>query len=101
MIWLLLFVGVLLFAYWLFAPRRLQTLENTPAVVDEKFKAHHLIETTEDPREVRPLAAKAAERVSDIPVPGHGDSLTFDWPNDRQEPHGEGQRSQGGPPNQP
>lgn len=97
MLWILLFVGVLTFAYWLFAPRRLQTLENIPAVVDERFDAHDLVETVQEEEEVRPLAERAARKVSDIPVKGHGDSLTFDWPNDQGEGHAA--RSHEGPLN--
>lgn len=101
----LFWAGVLLVAtlaaliWFLVHPRRLQTLENTPAVVDEEFTAHPLIETTEDPREVAPLAMKANKTSSDKPVPGHGDSLTFDWPSDQQEPHAQGERPQEGPLN--
>ncbi len=87
MIWLLLLIGVGLMAWFLFAPRRLQTLENIPAVVDEKFRAHDITETTEDPREVDPIARAAAKKAGDRPAPGHGDSLTFDWPSDPKEPH--------------
>jgi len=51
MVWLLLFAGVLAFAWFLFAPRRLQTLENIPSVVDGELHAHNLIETVADERE--------------------------------------------------
>ncbi|HEY3364220.1 MAG TPA: hypothetical protein VGK74_04075 [Symbiobacteriaceae bacterium] len=53
MIWILLLVGVGALAAWLVWPRRLQTLENIPAVVDSKFQAHDIVETTEDPPEPR------------------------------------------------
>jgi hypothetical protein len=100
MLWILLFAGVLFFAWWLFAPRRLQTLENIPAVVDEEFNAHDLVESVAEEEEVRPMAERAAKKVSDIPAPGHGDSLTFDWPNDKMaEPHGAGERPTEGPLN--
>jgi hypothetical protein len=94
-IWLLLVVGVGLIAWFLFAPRRLQTLENTPAVVDENFRADGIVETTEDPREVAPIALEAAKKAGDRPAPGHGDSLTFDWPNDPQEAHNRGAKEEG------
>lgn len=79
-------LGVVGLAWFMLQPRRLQTLENVPAVVDEKFQAHGMIETTEDPREVTPMADKANHVVSDIPVEGHGDSLTKDWPSEAQGP---------------
>lgn len=82
-------------AWFLLQPRRLQTLENVPQVVDEKFRAHGIIETTEDPREVTPMADRANKIISDKPAPGHGDSLTFDWPNDTQEPHATNRETQG------
>lgn len=85
MIWIILLIGAALWAWFLFAPRRV--LENTPAVVDEEFEPHHIIETTEDPREVAPIAQKAAHAAGDRPVKGHGDSLTRDWPNEKREPH--------------
>lgn len=99
MLWILLFVGVLAFAWFLFTPRRLQTLENIPAIVDKKLKAHDLVETVEEEEEIRPAAMRAAERAGDIPPKGHGDSLTFDWPSDPQEPHAQGERPQSGPLN--
>lgn len=99
MLWVLLFAGVLGFAWFLFTPRRLQTLENIPAMVDEELHAHDLVETVEDEAEIRPAAQKAAKKAGDIPPPGHGDSLTFDWPTDPHEPHAEGERPQQGPLN--
>jgi hypothetical protein len=99
MIWVLLLLTAGLLVWFLLQPRRLQTLENIPAVVDEKFKAHGVIETTEDPREVEPIARAAADAAGDRPVPGHGDSLTGDWPSDPQEPHAQGQRPDEGPLN--
>lgn len=98
-LWLLLLAGVGLFAWWLLAPRRLQTLENIPAVVDRKFNAHDHVETTEDPREWDPIARKAAKVAGDTPVPGHGDSLTRGWPNDKTEPHNTQARKEEGPLN--
>ncbi len=65
MIWILLFLSVMAFAWFLFAPRRLQTLENIPSVVDEDLKAHNLIETVEDEAEVRPMAEEAVRRAGD------------------------------------
>ncbi|HLN60317.1 MAG TPA: hypothetical protein VK464_02110 [Symbiobacteriaceae bacterium] len=97
MIWALLLLAVGGLVWFLLQPRRLQTLENIPEVVDEHFRAHGLVETTEDPREVRPIAEAAQAKVSDIPVKGQGDSLTFDWPNDRTESHGAYQTHQDGP----
>lgn len=99
-LWVVLFVGVLAFAWFLFTPRRFQTLENIPAVVDEQFNAHDLVETVEEEEEVRPKAERAAQKVGDIPAPGHGDSLTFGWPNDPgAEPHQQGNRPAKGPLN--
>jgi hypothetical protein len=95
MIWVILLLGVIAVVWFLLAPRRLQTIENVPAVVDEKLKATDLVETTEDPREITPMALEAAHRVSDIPPEGHGDSLTFDWPNDQTEPHTNRQHAEG------
>lgn len=86
-IWVLLLLTAGALAAWLVWPRRLQTLRNVPAVVDKRFQAHGIVETTEDPREVRPMAQAAAKVTSDIPVKGHGDSLTMDWPSERHEPH--------------
>ncbi|HWI54036.1 MAG TPA: hypothetical protein VNT01_18010 [Symbiobacteriaceae bacterium] len=68
MIWVILLLGAAGIAWFLLAPRRLSTLENTPAVIDKRLKADSLIETTEDPREVRPIAQKAAHRSGDTPV---------------------------------
>lgn len=85
MIWILLLLAAAGLAYFLLAPRRLQTIENSPSVIDKEFKAHSLTETTEDPRETRPIATQAAIEAGDRPVPGHGDSLTRDWPNDQSE----------------
>lgn len=93
MIWVILLIGAGLFAWFLLAPRRFQTLESIPDYVDKNLKAHAIIETTEDPREVRPITQAAANRAGDIHVPGHGDSLTREWPNQRTEPAGR----QGGP----
>jgi len=67
-IWVILLLGAAGIAWFLLAPRRFQTLENTPAVVNQKLKADSLIETTEDPREVRPIAQKAAHRSGDAQV---------------------------------
>ncbi len=99
MIWILALVGVGLFVWWLFAPRRLQTLENIPAVVDKKFDGHDMVETTEDPREWDPIARKAAKVAGDTPAPGHGDSLTRDWPSEKREPHDTVARKEEGPLN--
>lgn len=99
MIWFLLLIGAALIAYFLVAPRRLQTLENIPQEVDDNFRAHGTVETTEDPREVRPRAAKLAKEAGDRPAPGHGDSLTRDWPSDQREPHADGHQSEQGPLN--
>jgi hypothetical protein len=87
-IWLLLLAVAGGLVWFLVQPRRLQTIENIPAVVDKDLNAHSLVETTEDPREVRPIAQAAANRAGDVAVKGHGDSLTKDWPNDQSEPHG-------------
>lgn len=87
MIWILLVAGVVAIAWFLLTPRRLQTLENVPEVVDETFDGIGIVETTEDPREVTPIARRAAKAAGDRPVEGHGDSLTQDWPNDKTEPH--------------
>jgi hypothetical protein len=94
-IWIILLAGFALVAWFMLAPRRLQTIENVPAVVDEDLHAHGLVETTEDPREVTPIALKAAAKASDVPAEGHGDSLTFDWPNDQAEPHTNRQHAEG------
>lgn len=87
MLWFLLLLGAVGMAWFLFTPRRLQKMENVPQIVDEKFRAHNIVETTEDPHEVDPIAREAQKRAGDQPVPGHGDSLTFDWPSDKTEPH--------------
>jgi hypothetical protein len=89
----LLFALIGLMVWFLVHPRNLQTFDNVPEVVDEDFQAHGIIDTTEDPREVRPIAVKAAKKIADRPAPGHGDSLTFDWPQD-PEPH-DGQAQEG------
>lgn len=68
MIWVILLLGAAGIAWFLLAPRRFQTLENTPAVIDQDLKADPIIETTEDPREVLPMAQKAAHRAGDTPV---------------------------------
>ncbi|MFZ5815461.1 MAG: hypothetical protein ACOY93_09205 [Bacillota bacterium] len=99
MLWILLFVAVGGFAWWLFAPRRLQVIENIPALVDEELHAHDLVETVEDEEEVEPAARRLARKAGDIPPKGHGDSLTFDWPSDPQEPHAPGERPHQGPLN--
>lgn len=95
MAWVLLLLGVAGLVWFLVTPRRFQTIENVPSVVDEHLKAHNLLETTEDPREVDPIARAAQHRVSDVPVEGHGDSLTFDWPNEQTEPHGNRSHAEG------
>lgn len=100
MIWIILLLGAGLFAWFLLAPRRFQTLENIPTYVDEKLKTHSIVETTEDPQEVRPIVQRAASRAGDTPAPGHGDSLTFDWPSDHMENHVPQEHREQAPPEQ-
>lgn len=81
MIWVILFLIVAGFVYFLLTPRRFQTLENSGAVVDEKFEAHAITETSEDPREVAPLVQAAAKRAANRPIHGGGnDDPTLDRP---------------------
>jgi len=98
MVWILLLLAAGGLVYFLLVPRRFQNVENIPAVVDKNLKAHTIVETTEDPREVRPIAQRAQYIASDVPAKGHGDSLTFDWPME-QEPHGRPSTDPGGPAN--
>lgn len=64
MIWVLLLLGVVGLTWFLVAPRRFQTLENVPAVIDEDLEPHTILETTEDPREVAPIAQASASEVA-------------------------------------
>lgn len=66
MVWVLMAVGVLALAWFLFAPRRLQTIENVKSVVDQDLHGHNEVETTEDPREWNDIAYPAAKRAGDI-----------------------------------
>jgi len=78
--WILLLVTIAAIAYFLFAPRRIQTIENVPAVVDENFEIEGVVETTEDPREVAPMAQVAAHRAAARQIPEDDADPTLDRP---------------------
>lgn len=74
LIWVILLVGAVAIGWFLLAPRRFQKLENIPEYVDKDLQAHTIVETTEDPREVRPIVQEAAKRAAAVPPPDYGDS---------------------------
>lgn len=85
--WVLLVLTVAVIVYFLFAPRRIQTIENVPGVVDEKFEIRGVVETTEDPREVAPIAQAAAHRAAARQIPEDDADPTLDRPTRTDNGH--------------
>jgi Sec-independent protein translocase protein TatA len=67
--WLLLLALVALVLWFLFTPRKLQTLHNEQAITTKGFRARVPVDTAEDPSDLSEIGHRTAEAASDRTIP--------------------------------